>query len=303
MKEVLNRVRYSSAVSRVLYPVSRVLHAPAEFVARQIPQKIRRNGGTASYDGVSITFPSGVGADFLSQISWHGVRGFEPDTWRELRRLIVGAGTFLDVGANIGLYSVLARKLNRGAEVLSFEPVAGIFRDCVAFHEANGVSSAGVLQVALSDVDGEATIYEPLHDHSFGQSSASTLDANSWQARKAPRTSIVKTARLDTLLAGRTLSGPLAMKIDVEGFEGAVLRGASETIAKYRPRIVCEILPRDHHNAETLRELERLDYTAYAITSAGCFRMQSQDFAASRTFTDFLLIPADQATTSFLPLS
>lgn len=302
MKESLNRIRYSRIGSGILYPLSRALHAPAGFLQREIPRRIRRNGGTAVYDGVPLSFPVGVGADFLSLISWHGTKGFEPDTWRELRRLIEGSGTFLDIGANIGLYSVLAAKVKPGIHVVSFEPVPGIHADCVRFHEANRLSGAEVLQLALSDADGEATIYEPLHDHTVGQSSASTLASDSWQARKSPRTTVVKTARLDSLLASRTLAGPVAMKIDVEGFEPAVLRGAAETIAKYRPRIVCEILPRPDGNSATVREIQALGYVPYAITSEGCFRMSFDDFSAPRSFTDFLLLPAAEAGANFLPV-
>lgn len=159
MKELLNKLRYVPGISRILYPVSRALHAPAAYLHRTIPRKVRRNGGSTVYDGVPLNLPEGVGADFLSLISWHGVQGFEPNTWRELRRPITDAGTFLDVGANVGLYSVLAHRVKPGIEVISFEPVPGIHRDCVRLHQANGVDGAEVRALALSDADGEATLW------------------------------------------------------------------------------------------------------------------------------------------------
>lgn len=294
LRQFVARARYSPPIARTLYALARPLHIAASGLARQLTRKVRRNGGSAVYDGVELAFPVGVGADFLSSVTWHGIDGFEPHTWRVLRREIEGARTFIDVGANVGFYSVLAHKVRPGIQTLSFEPLPALHADCTAFHRANGVKG-DIRQLALSDQDGEATIFEPQHDHDFGQTAASTLVAESWQAQKGGRQSVVRTARLDTLLAGQELPGPVAMKIDVEGFEPAVLRGARETIARYRPRIVCEILPRDHANKETLAVLEELRYVPFAVLAEGCFRVEARDFAKPRLFTDFLLLPQAEA--------
>jgi FkbM family methyltransferase len=305
LSHFLRRARYAPPVAAILYAGARPVHDAAAMIRRQIVAKVRRNGGSADYDGIRITFPRGVGQSFLSDISWRGRDGFEPNTWRVLRRLIGEAGTFIDVGANVGFYSVLAHLVKPGIDTLSFEPLAHIRDACSELHAANGAPLCGIHQLALSDTDGEAVIYEPEHDHDVGASSASTLVSDGWQARKSPKTSVVKTARLDTLLEGRELRGPVAMKIDVEGFETAVLRGARETIARYQPPIVCEILPRPHGNVETLAAIDDLGYRPFAITEAGCFAVTAADVAKPRAFTDFLLLPASDAQTAgaFVPHS
>ena len=68
------------------------------------------------------------------------------------------------------------------------------------------------------------------------------------------------------------------------------LSGAQETIAKYRPSIVCELLPRVD-NAKAVKLIHEMGYAAFAITRRGCFRMSAGDFAKPRSFRDFLLVP------------
>lgn len=87
-----------------------------------------------------------------------------------------------------------------------------------------------------------------------------------------------------------------------------MLRGAAETIRKFRPIIVCEILPRpvrsggcigsevipdseQHGNAETVTVLGAMSCAAFAITPIGYFRFLPGDFGTGRRFTDFLLLP------------
>jgi FkbM family methyltransferase len=304
LKTFLKRLRSNALVSAGLYAIARPVHGIGDKLQSWTVRYVRRNGGTATYDGIDLRFPKNVGIGFLSAITWHGTGGFEPHTWRTLRRLIETSGTFLDIGANIGFYSVLAKRIAPAVEVISFEPVPRILEHSRAFHAANGVE-ANIHQVALSDRDGSATLFQPIEE----ESSASTLVADSWQARKAHHSFTVPTARLDSFLAGRSLRRPVAIKIDVEDHEAAALRGAAETIREYRPWIVCEILARpvrpdnrlgtqiippseQHENAETLAVLSELGYAAFAITEAGYFRMTADDFRPDRPLRDFLLVPA-----------
>jgi FkbM family methyltransferase len=306
MMKLLRQIRSNPWVALIFYSIGRPIFNVARVIQSQITQRIRRNGGTCLYDGISLHFPTNVGIGFLSEISWHGIHGFEPYTWRTLRWLIQRSGTFIDIGANIGFYSVLAKRISPRIDVLSFEPVPALCDQNRAFHARNGLRS-NVRQIAISDADGHEKLYQPI-EADIDETSASTLTIKSWQARKAHRELDVETTKLDTLLSCETLNGPVTLKIDVEDHEAAVLRGAADTIRKFRPFIVCEILPRpvrpdsrvgaefipeseQHGNAETARLLGEMNYLALAITSVGYFRFSLGDFAANRPFTDFLLLP------------
>ena len=304
MRKALQRLRYRPTIAAFLYLIAKPLYNAAGGVRRLLRSKIRRNGGAVVYNGIPLSFPRDVGTGFLSNISWLGTDGYEPSTWRTIRSLVEEAGSFIDVGANIGFYSVLAKLVNPRLEIISFEPVPAIHQRCRLFAEANGASSNTMEMIPLSDIDGQATLFLPLHDHDHGESAAGTLAANSWQSRKNPQTLTVPTMRLDTFLENRTLPEPVVIKIDVEDFEAAVMIGATKTIQKYRPKIICEILPRHHANAEVCKALARVRYAAFAITRHGCFRFLDNDFASPRDFTDFLLVPLEAVDDdlAFMPL-
>lgn len=305
MKSFLRVIRINPVVAAILYSISRPLFDLSQALQSRIARQIKRNGGTAVYDGVPLYFPPNVGSDFLSAISWHGADGYERDTWGVLRSLIEKSCTFIDIGSNIGLYSVLAKKIAVEIDVFSFEPVPNLCEHSRRFHAANNVQ-ASVQRLALGDCDGRATLYQPIESNP-GETSASTLAGKSWQARKSHHEIQVETSRLDTFFSNTELREPVTIKIDVEDYEASVLYGAKETIHQYKPWIVCEILPRpkrprnsivplteQHGNAETITALKVIGYTAFAITPAGIFRFSDGDFGAERSFTDFLLVPKEQ---------
>ena len=267
------------------WPGATAVHTTSAVLSR-FAEKVRRNGGTVTYAGIVLCFPPYVGIEFLSDIHWRGIEGYEPDVWRVLRELIPSSGSFIDVGAHIGFFSVLAHRVNPALYVLSFEPEPHALNQAKKFLAANGVSIDGLHQIALSNKDGEATLFLPLDYPTMGSIDGPPRGLQSSEIR-------VSCQRLDTFLSHRPISGPVTMKIDVEDHELAVLEGARETIARHRPVIVCELLPRPH-NAETIRLLHEMEYAIFAISKDGCFRMGPNDFVQARTFRDFVMIPAER---------
>jgi FkbM family methyltransferase len=282
---LFRRIRQNRIVAAVAWRAATPLHAIASRFTRAA-QKVRRNGGSVAYDGIRLRFPPNVGVDFLSGIHWRGTDGYEPNVWRVLRQLIPGSRTFIDVGAHIGFYAVLAQLINPELMLFGFEPVPELFLAAKKFFAANGLASEGLHQIALSDRDGQATLFLPLDYATMG---SLAVRPNHLQCREIR----VDRERMDTFFADRPLKGPVTIKIDVEDHEHAVLDGARKVIAAYRPYIVCELLPRPH-NAETIELIHDLDYAAFAITPDGCFRMSAGDFVKPRPTRDFLLIPNER---------
>ena len=173
MMKFLRQVRSSPLVSLILYSIGHPIFNLARALQVQIAQRIRRNGGTCLYDGIRLNFPRNVGIGILSEISWHGVQGFEPHTWGTLRRLIQRSGTFVDIGSNIGFYSVLAKQVAPQIDVWSFEPVPALCEQSRKFHASNGVRP-NIYQIAISDTDGQAKLYQPI-EADIDETSASTL--------------------------------------------------------------------------------------------------------------------------------
>jgi FkbM family methyltransferase len=136
----------------------------------------------------------------------------------------LGPGSVLwDVGAHIGYVSLLAARL--GAEVVAFEPLAANAGRIEDVFRRNTVN-ARLLRVALSDCDGIVYL-EPGEESSTG--------------RIAEQGAPVVARRIDSLEGD--VPRPSHVKIDVEGHEEEVLRGASRLLRDLRPTLVIELHP------------------------------------------------------------
>lgn len=291
LTKLANQVRhnyyFSLVASRMAVPIQRV----CGYLDRQIRMKVWINGGKVSYDGVELKFPRDVGVSYSTVIYWNGYSGYEPNTWRVLRHFLKKSNHFIDIGSNIGLYSVLAKKINPNIVVDAFEPVPSIFQKNVLFHQVNDCGTSGLWNLALSNQDGQAMMYMPLECSSIEEEATATLRTDSWQFRRAQKAEIqVTTTKLDTFFGAHGKHPPITMKIDVEDHEASVLTGACETLSTERPTIVCEILPRTHGNVETFDFLTECEYSIFAICKEGLFRMTRDDLGRPRSVTNFVLL-------------
>ncbi len=292
----MNRIRFNYWVSMLLTTLLTPVRNAALALARQIGLKIWVNGRTVDYGDFRITFPRNVGVQYASVLHWQGTEGFEPHTSRVLQRLFPHADHFLDVGSNIGFYAVLARKVNPALTVDAFEPVPSIHGKNLLFHRANGLDSSRVWRKGMADRVGQAILHLPTDLAMMEEETTATLRDDSWQSQTREKVDIpVEVETLDSFLDRAGIGGRLLIKIDVEDFESQVLTGAEGTLRNLRPVIICEILPREHGNQGTWAIIERHGYLPYAITQAGCFRIERGDFVTGRSFLDVLLIPGEVA--------
>jgi len=162
-----------------------------------------------------------------------------PSTVRALEVASQNARTVLDIGANAGRYSwFFARNARKGVTIYAFEPMPTAF----ALLQANvaSMSSVTCLPLALADVDGREVLHVPLD--SFGNAASGYSWISSTEGRENELTVQVSVTSVDQLVRNRRLllDRPLFLKIDVEGSEYRVLRGARETLRIYRPVIYFE---------------------------------------------------------------
>jgi FkbM family methyltransferase len=146
--------------------------------------------------------------------------------------LAAHSSLFFDVGANIGMYSVLGCRASSSLRVYAFEPIAenqAILERNIADHGLG--ERVRVQPVAASDHDGVATIrvVDDSGMHSF------ELQPGRGSAREVP------TVTLDTFTADEGLL-PDLVKIDVEGHEPAVLGGATRLFERCSPTVFVEYL-------------------------------------------------------------
>jgi len=271
---------------------------PLRFIfarsALSIERKVQKNGVTIRLpNGGRLSLARDSGIAIASLLFWHGLDGYEPETSRTLRFFFERAGTFVDVGANCGLYSLLGALWNPGLDVVAFEPVPRIFSSLKRNVLLNGLESRVHCEnAALSSRSGTANLFLPRSDE-LDVESTGTLAAESWQSRKGAPIVQVAALRFDEYEADRPMRVDL-IKIDVEDFEADVLDGMQRVISRDRPFIVCEVLPRSHRNERTCAIVEALRYQIYWITPTGYIKVSKFDFARG-SFTDFLLSPVSTA--------
>lgn len=286
------RWRENYYLSRVLSTIAKPLHAISSGVARQLQQKVKRNGvAIRLQNGKKMYIAKDAGVALASGLFWHGLDGHEPETSQTLRFFFERSSVFLDVGANYGLYSILAALWNPDLRVVAFEPLQPIYEALKKNIAVNHIEDRVVCEnLALSNQSGIATLYLPAAEEGKDLESTGTLATNSWQVRKHAQPLQVEAMRLDDYESRHRMRVDL-IKIDVEDFEANVLLGMESVIRRDLPFIVCEILPRnrEHKNERTRAVIESLGYTAYWITSAGYIRVSRFDF--DRQFTNFLLSP------------
>lgn len=136
----------------------------------------------------------------------------------------------LDVGANVGQYALALRDNGYAGRIVSFEPQAQAF-DLLGT-QARSLPPWECRCVALGDRDGEATLHV-----SASSASSSLLPMKALHRALFPGTQYVGTetvalAQMDTLLPELLRAGDRAcLKIDVQGLELDVLRGAAHALA------------------------------------------------------------------------
>jgi FkbM family methyltransferase len=155
---------------------------------------------------------------------------YEPDVLSFLLEHLPGDGTFVDVGANIGVFALPAAKEVGGrGRVIAIEASNTVF-DCLRANAAlNGLSHVTALHVAACDAEGDVRFY-PAPPDRFG------MGALAPQFHAAPVD--VPGARLDRLLAVANVSHVDIVKVDVEGFEVKVFEGAVQLLASAPPPII-----------------------------------------------------------------
>lgn len=162
----------------------------------------------------------------------------------------------VDIGADVGEFTIAM--LGSSRSVIAFEPRPAQARDLASMFDAVG-AAVRVEAVALSDKPGTMTmrVVESEPGRSTIDTDNELSDVNGGEVHGID----VPVKRLDDL----QLDQVGLIKIDVEGHELAVLRGAADTLARNRPAVLAEAEERHHRNAvaEITEFLSGLDYTGY----------------------------------------
>jgi len=169
------------------------------------------------------------------------IRGsYEPYMQESFLRFVRPGTVVYDVGAHVGFHALFCGLLvGPSGRVFAFEPDPQCRTSLERQIAANPQLPLIVLPYALSDCQGKSPL-----DTSKG-SSQSRLHAEG--------NLLVEATNIDSLVQDAGLPPPHVMKIDVEGHETAVLRGANTTLVRYRPVVLC-----DYNDDSTLHVVHAL---------------------------------------------
>lgn len=167
----------------------------------------------------------------------------------------------LDIGANIGLHALACAEARPDATVYAFEPSPAT-AELLAANVRNNKLGARIhiIREAVSDSIGTATLHE-CDDNAF----SSLKDTH---RKHVVGTTQVPTTTLDEIVKTRRLDRVDVMKIDVEGFEGHVIRGGEATLRRLKPDLFIEIYGGDASNpdpAGTVEQIRALGYRAFVL--------------------------------------
>jgi len=182
--------------------------------------------------------------------------------------------TFVDVGANIGLYSLMAgSRLVRG-RVYAFEPVKALFQRFSDNLVRNNLPNITAYNIALSDRKGKAAVWIPIHNNK-GMSSL-------YRRCEDDVSEVCDVVTLDNWMLIAGVEKIDLLKIDVEGAEMAVLKGGLRTLVEHHPIIAVELsaehLARSGHSVKDVCNLLRaLDYRSYLIGNNGKLSVNRTD--------------------------
>jgi FkbM family methyltransferase len=212
----------------ILTPLVRSIHSP-------------RSGATSVSATVEIAPGLRVNVDtanvYERDLYFLGPRCFDPEVRSLLPRLIRRGHSALDVGANIGIHAIVMATASIDGQVLAIEPVRANVERLRANIRLNGLKNITVIEAAASERSGSIEIHVPASGSAI-QPYASVVPNVEFLIRSRPIE--VRTSPVDELVAKHRIRDLDLIKIDVEGFEGAVLRGAWSTLRDQHPVLIVE---------------------------------------------------------------
>jgi FkbM family methyltransferase len=202
---------------------------------------------------------------------------FEPELAR-LTEMVPGGGpraTAVDVGGWYGPWT--HRLAARARRVVTLEPVPHLARTLAAGAPAN----VRVVQAAASDRPGPAPLWQPPHDTRGDRGVSSLVRRDGLHATTGQS---VECVTLDEL----ALEGVDFIKIDVDGAELAVLRGAEALLARDRPALFIELESRIQPIGPVVRHLRARGYEGWVLPGSDWLPLPSFDLAAHQRGTAYI---------------
>jgi FkbM family methyltransferase len=245
MRKVLSYLYTHIPFKSVLFTFIKSIWLPSEGLLKHLHFK----------GEITVSLPEGksfkmqhYGYMIENEIFWKGIdNAWEKKSLAVWMELCKTSFTIMDIGANTGLYALIAKTINPNAIVYAFEPVKRVFEK-LQYNCALNNFDIIAQPHAISNADGFADIYDSSEEHVLSVS----LNKNFNTAEKLiPVT--VGIRKLDSLVESQNIPRIDLIKIDTETHEPEVLEGYTHYLPMHKPSILIEIL-----NDEIATKIEKI---------------------------------------------
>lgn len=236
MKQVLYSIIYNPSVNFLIRNINRLFFKAIVKIPPSGKVKLR-------YDDLSFYMHTNQTNHITHVLFYEGCENFEYSP--VFKKLIAKCGTFFDIGANTGYYTILGSRVNPSLKTTCFEPAKGSLHYLSQSMESNRISDRVKIEpVALAGMTGKIEFndvtnhkYKNLQYNLAGESSTSQIQTG----RPFDKYEVPCITLNDYM---KTYSGGKIdlMKMDTEGTEDTILKHASSVLTNHKPIIICETL-------------------------------------------------------------
>jgi FkbM family methyltransferase len=218
----------------------------------------------------------------LHQLYWFGEQGWEPQLLPWWRHFCRHSSAILELGANVGYFTIQGAKAGPQARYLAVEPYPTSARVCRANLELNRIGSVELLAAAAVAQAGLTAVELHVPDEQLATPTVAFVGADTELPEPMSR-HVTRTVSVPAVDVRSLLSGVDLLKLDVEGQEHALLAAGREQLRRRKPTIFVEVLPGTVRLRRLIAELCRDDgFHCYVPGADGLVRLELPDLLGVR---------------------
>ena len=224
------------------------------------------------------------------KILWN--KSYEPASLTLWNILSKSMDIVIDIGAHTGIYSIVAAKDSQ-CKVISLEPMALNIARLVVNKTYNNLGNINPIAAACSHSAGKI-LFNPFRNLEY------LTSGNSLESIASDNIHTIETTTIDNLSKHLDKNTKLLVKVDVEGHEHHVLRGALKTITSLRPIFLLECIDKDagHECTEILNKYEyqyfNINEVNYSLTSSKNIYPELINSKPNMAMLNKLIIPKEK---------
>jgi FkbM family methyltransferase len=213
----------------------------------------------------------------LHQLYWFGAQGWEPQLVPWWRRFCHRSSAILELGANVGYFTVQGARAGPRARYIAVEPYPASAHVCRANLALNRVESVELIRAAAVAHTGLSGVELHVPWDQLATPTVAFIAADT-ELPERMRRRVTQTISVPAVDVRSLLSGIDLLKLDVEGQEHALLAASREHLRTRKPTVFVEVLPGTSRLRQLLADLCRDDgFHCYVPRADSLLRLEAPD--------------------------